>query len=188
LKDPIQHLLEEHVEIMREVAGLRSAVAELEAGGESALPAVRGRLESVARMMTTRLAVHARKEDEVLFPAVEVMLGEGFGPTAVMREEHRQIHGEAARFRETLRELNEVEHPAIVAGGKALGRLARSGGAVDLARTAAEIVNLLDRHFAKEEQILFPLCRQMLSPGALAEIGARIEAIAAESPPPRAER
>lgn len=105
--DPIQHLLDEHVEIMKQVAGLRSAVADLRAHDEAALDRARPALESVGRMMATQLLRHARKEDEALFPAVEEVLGAGFGPTEMMRDEHRAIHERAEAFRTTLHELNE---------------------------------------------------------------------------------
>jgi iron-sulfur cluster repair protein YtfE (RIC family) len=182
MSDPLKHLLDDHVEIMRHIATLRTAVADLELNGEIALTRARPALAAVGRMMATQLLAHARKEDEVLFPAVELVLGEGAGPTSVMREEHREIHAEAARFRATLHELNEVEHPAIVAGGAALQRLTESGAtAAVLARTAAEIVRLLDLHFEKEEQVLFPMCRELLDKTTLERLGKQMESIAAEA-------
>jgi iron-sulfur cluster repair protein YtfE (RIC family) len=182
MHDPVQHLLDEHVDIMRQLAALRAAEADLRAHGDAALERARPALAAVGRMMATQLLTHARKEDDALFPAVEEVLGAGAGPTAVMREEHREIHAEAARFRATLRELNEVEHPAIVAGGATLRRLADSGAnAAQLARTAAEIVRLLDMHFEKEEQVLFPMCRELLDPPTLARVAREMETIAAET-------
>src|SRR5512134_2476165 len=121
---------------MAEVETLRAAIVSLNARGDAALPAALPALRSVGRMMATRLLRHARKEDEALFPALERVLGTSDGPTAVMRQEHRAIHDRAGLFRETLRELNEVEHPAIVAGGARLRTLAERGGnAAALAET-----------------------------------------------------
>jgi len=181
---PIDRLLDEHRDIMAEVEALRSAIAELRDRGDAALPIALPALRSVGRMMATRLLNHARKEDEALFPAIERVLGTLEGPTAVMREEHRAIHDRARLFRETLRELNEVEHPAIVAGGAALRSLAERGGnAAALAETGEEIVSLLDLHFGKEEDILFPMARAVLSDEEMAEIGRRMEAIEAAVTP-----
>jgi len=179
--DPIEHLLRDHRAIMAELEPLRRAAAELRARRPGALEAALPALEAAARMMATRLLRHARKEDEALFPAVETALA-GAGPTAVMREEHRAIHERAARFRETLRQLEEVEHPAIVAGGARLRALA--AGPADagvLAETAGEILELLDLHFGKEEDILFPMVREILSPTTRAEVAQRMEAIEAEA-------
>jgi iron-sulfur cluster repair protein YtfE (RIC family) len=180
MPDPVQHLLDEHVDIMRQLAPLRTAMADLVIHGDAALERARPALDAVGRMMATQLLTHARKEDDALFPAVEEVLGAGAGPTSVMREEHREIHAEAARFHATLRELNEVEHPAIVAGGATLRRLTADGaGAAELARTAAEILRLLDQHFEKEEQVLFPMCRELLDAPMLQRVGRQIDAIAA---------
>ncbi len=181
MQDPIDHLLDEHREIMIQVEGLRHAVRALEERGEAAVAEALPELEAVGRMMATQLLRHARKEDDALFPALEAVFGTVGTPTAVMRMEHRQIHAEAEKFRATLRELNEVEHPAIVAGGERLRGLTAAGaGAEALRDTGSEIVRLLDLHFGKEEDILFPLARQILDGAALAEVGKRMEEIAGD--------
>jgi hemerythrin-like domain-containing protein len=191
MRNPIDELLQEHVEIMAEVADLRRAVRDLTERGDAALPAVSPALAAVSRMMETRLLLHARKEDEALFPALERIFGADGGPTAVMRREHQEIHAQAALFRRTLHELNEVEHPAIVAGGTRLASLVAAGaGAESLRTTGAEIVRLLDLHFSKEETILFPMARQVLSPEVLDDVARRIETLEAgvTVPEPRAPR
>jgi iron-sulfur cluster repair protein YtfE (RIC family) len=178
VRDPIDQLLEEHVAIMAEVAELRRAVRELTERGEAALPAASAALAAVSRMMATRLLRHARKEDEALFPALERIFGADGGPTTVMRREHQEIHAQAALFRQTLHELNQVEHPAIVARGARLASLVATGSSADSLRaTGAEIIRLLDLHFSKEETILFPMARQMLTPEALEDVARRMETI-----------
>ncbi|HEY3215840.1 MAG TPA: hemerythrin domain-containing protein [Candidatus Eisenbacteria bacterium] len=180
MRDPIRRLLDEHRAIMAEVEGLRRATRVLAERGEAAVAETLPVLESVGRMMATRLLEHARREDEALFPAVEKALGHAGGPTAVMREEHRRIHAEAARFRETLRELNEIEHPAIVAQGAALRQMtARGAGADALRDTAEQIIRLLDLHFGKEEDILFPMAREVLSAEELDRVAGQMEALGA---------
>jgi iron-sulfur cluster repair protein YtfE (RIC family) len=82
------------------------------------------------------LATHATIENEVLFPEIERRVGPG-GPLAVMRYEHDQIEGGLAR----LAGCGEAAAARVVL----LGTLA----------TARE-------HFAKEENILFPLAAQIL--------------------------
>ena len=180
MQDPIAHLLDEHREIMAHVADLRHAVRMLAERGDEALADSLPVLRAVGRMMGTQLLSHARKEDEALFPALERILGAGGGPTEVMRLEHRDIHAQAGLFRRTLQELNEVEHPAIVQGGASLRGLAESGGsAEELRRTGETIIRLLDMHFGKEEEILFPMARQILSPEALREVARQMEALEA---------
>ena len=186
LRDPIEHLLDEHREIMTEIDRLRDAVRDLEARGDAAVPASLSALQSVGEMMATRLLAHAKKEDEALFPALEDVFGRTGGPTAVMRREHRDIHAQAERFRETLRVLEEVEHPAIVAGGAKLRTMAAgSASAADLRAAGLEVIRLLDLHFAKEEDILFPMARQALSEQSMAEVASKMEEIGAGGGAPR---
>jgi len=182
VNDPIEHLLEEHAIIMKRIEDLRRAIDDLRRRGDAALPDARPVLEDAGRMMATTLHRHARKEDEALFPAIEAIFGTSGTPTAVMREEHRAIHGRADLFRRTLHELNEIEHPKIVAGGEALrGMTAAGASAESLRHTAEEIVSLLDMHFGKEEDILFPMAREVLEPDALSDVATKMEAIAAEA-------
>ena len=70
-----------------------------------------------------------------------------------------------------MHELEHVEHAAIRAGGDALASLAAGeGDAARIVRLARELVALLEAHFAKEEEILFPMARQLLSTGELMAI------------------
>ncbi|MBF8282065.1 MAG: hypothetical protein A2W37_00080 [Chloroflexi bacterium RBG_16_63_12] len=174
--NPIEHLLDEHKVIMAQVAGLREAVADLAARGDAALPDVLPVLGRIGRMMETQLALHAKKEDDAFFPALEAMVGAGSGPTYVMREEHKEIHGQGELLRRTLYELNVVEHPQIEAGGAKLREMAATGGSAETLRAnAEEIVRLLDMHFGKEEQILFPMAENMLDPEVMDEVLRKME-------------
>ncbi len=181
MTNPIDHLLAEHEEIMAQVAPLRLALASLNERGRAALPEVLPAFRAVSQMMTTKLLRHAKKEDEVLFPALEAAWGRVEGtPTAIMRMEHSMIHNRANLFRETLRQLNEVEHPAIVSHGVELQSEVEMGTDVEaLVRVGNEIVRLLDAHFGKEEAILFPMAREILAPETLAEVMRRIDEFAA---------
>jgi regulator of cell morphogenesis and NO signaling len=178
MRDPIERLLWEHQGIMRQVDDLRVAVRALQERGPAALAEALPALRGTARMIETELLAHARREDEALFPAIERVLGDTAGPTVVMRMEHRDIHAQADLFRATLKQLNEVEHPAIVAGGERLkGLAARGDDAAALLASGAEIVRLLDEHFGKEEHILFPMTREVLEPEELDEVSRRMDAL-----------
>jgi iron-sulfur cluster repair protein YtfE (RIC family) len=179
--NPIDHLLAEHKEIMAQVADLRRALGTLSERGPAALPEVLPAFRSVTQMMATTLLRHARKEDEALFPALEAAWGRVEGtPTAIMRMEHSMIHNRANLFRETLRQLNEIEHPAIVSQGAQLQNAVETGADVEaLQRVGDEIVRLLDAHFGKEEAILFPMAREILAAETLAAVMRRIEEIPA---------
>lgn len=175
--DPIKHLLDEHALIMNEMAPLRAAAADLAGRGDAAVPDVLPVLQRIGEILETQLALHARKEEEALFPAMERVIG-AEGPTAVMRMEHEDIHGQGRLLRATLRELNEVEHPRIEASRERLRRSMAAGGNANVFRELSEqILQLLDMHFYKEEQILFPMAQRMLAPAVLDEVAAAISAL-----------
>jgi iron-sulfur cluster repair protein YtfE (RIC family) len=177
-QDPIQRLLAEHVALQAKFEPLRRAAAELERGGQAAVDAALPALREVAHVMTTELIAHARREDDVFFPAVEAAIGGAFGPTAVMRQEHAAIHAGAESFRATLRELQDVQHPAIVEGGARLSELAAGvADARELQALATALLHLIDDHFAKEEQILFPMSREILDAESLRAVGQRMDEI-----------
>src|SRR3970040_1255161 len=73
--NPIEHLLQEHRDIMAQLADLRTAARGLEARGDSALPDALPVMRRIGHMMETQLALHARKEDEGLFPAIGAIIG-----------------------------------------------------------------------------------------------------------------
>ena len=180
MSDPVQHLLAEHGEILAQFAELETAVTQLQVNGEAALPQTLPVFQQVGQMMATQLDRHRRKEDEVLFPAMEAVMGEG-GPTVVMRQEHRDIHAQGITFRETLHQLHELEHPQIEANGEQLRQLANNGGsAASLIATSHEILELVKIHFEKEEQILFPMVNQLLASQTLEDIATRMRIIDGE--------
>ena len=83
---------------------------------------------------------HFRQEEEELFPAFEEASGNTMGPTRVMRLEHQQM-------RETLAEMDST-----LAGGDLEEFLGQ----------AETLLILMQQHNIKEEQILYPMCDQML--------------------------
>lgn len=176
--NPIAQLLDDHRKIMAQVEDLRRAVVDLGMRGETAVADALPILGRIGHMMETQLALHARKEDDALFPALEAILGEHDGPVQVMRREHRAIHGEGERLRRTLQELHDVEHPQIEAGAEKLRALAATGGSAGtLKANAEEIIRLLDMHFGKEEEILFPMALDLLDDRMMNEVRGKIEAM-----------
>ncbi len=181
--DPIQRLLDEHEELMSRFEPLRRAVHLLGERGEAALPELLPALREAGDVMSSDLVAHAQREDDVLFEAVEAVFGSDWGPTSVMRAEHREIHENVGLFRDTLHDLNRVEHPAIRAGIERLHAQVESGAGADALRaTGAELLAMLDAHFGKEEQILFPIARQALPPETLREVARRMDELDARRP------
>jgi DNA-binding SARP family transcriptional activator len=181
-QDPIQRLLDEHVELLARLEPLRRALHELPAGGAESLNAALPALREAAQMMTTDLIAHARREDDIFFVAVELAMGGTFGPTTVMRSEHAEIHAGADRFESTLRELQDIQHPAIVDGGARLHEMVQGGaGPGELLAIARPLLDLIDDHFAKEEQVLFPMSRTLLDAASLRKIAEQMDRMDAGS-------
>ncbi len=180
-QNPITNLLDEHVIIMEKLKPLRDAVDALAARGDAALAETLPVFNRIGKLMAGQLDLHRRKEDDVFFPAIERIIGEHTGPTVVMRREHQDIHAQGVLLRETLRELNEEQHPAIEAGAERLRSLVAAGGSAEaLRKTGEEIIYLLDAHFGKEEEVLFPMARDLLDQEALAQIAEQFAELEAE--------
>lgn len=84
---------------------------------------------------------HLRMEEELLFPRFEAVSGHTMGPTEVMRHEHKQM-----------RQLFEQMNQAVVAQS-----------ANDYLGASETLLILMQQHNAKEEQMLYPMCNQVLA-------------------------
>jgi len=96
-------------------------------------------------MLGAALASHAHLEEELLFQKLEPHIGPG-GPLAVMRMEHNQIENNLSQLpdQETLEQTRAVMF---------------------------ETIHTARGHFAKEEQILYPLAVRILGTERLSELG-----------------
>lgn len=97
------------------------------------------------RTVEAALLSHAEIEDELLFRAVETKMSPG-GPAEVMRAEHEEIDATLAALRD--------------ATDEAAAR-----------RAVLQVVHLAREHFAKEEQVLFPLAEEILPQDELQRLG-----------------
>ncbi|RMF88680.1 MAG: hemerythrin domain-containing protein [Nitrospinota bacterium] len=104
-------------------------------------------VQALVTLLATALEQHAQLEDDLLFTALDPHLGP-MGPLAVMRREHDEIRETLARL-QTLQDPAEAKHLALHAVQVALA------------------------HFAKEEQVLFPMAEQFLDAATLTQLGKR---------------
>jgi hemerythrin-like domain-containing protein len=105
-------------------------------------------VQSQGALLTAALAPHAQLENELLFRALELHLPTDSGPLAVMHMEHDEIEGTLDRLQE-VKDLAEAKHLILHA-----------------IQTARE-------HFAKEEQVLFPMSKQILDSHIMEELAAK---------------
>jgi hemerythrin-like domain-containing protein len=99
-------------------------------------------------MLTAALATHAHMEDELLFTALEAHMNPEFGPLAVMRMEHDEIEGSLERL-QAAQDLTEAKNLLL------------------------HTIQTARAHFAKEEQVLFPMAGQLLNANVLNQLGTR---------------
>ena len=99
-----------------------------------------------AAQLAAGLATHAQIEDDLLFVALEGPLGPNGGPLAVMRAEHAEVEGTLER----LAQVEDVQEAEALAG---------------------HLVAVAREHFAKEEEVLFPMAEQLLGEEVLRSLG-----------------
>lgn len=104
-----------------------------------------GEIRAAVAVVDKLLLAHARVEEELLFPRLDLHLGQ-MGPLAVMRSEHRGIDNllAAARAETDIASLKNL-----------VGRL----------------IELASGHFRKEESVLFGMAEQYLGEQLLTELG-----------------
>lgn len=102
-----------------------------------------------------QLELHSRREEEVLFPMVARYVGKDVGPIAVMEYEHDQAKEHIMTFLKKTESINVSE-------------------AKDLASYVINAYTILTDHFAKEEQVLFPMAEKLLSNEEKEELAQKI--------------
>jgi len=158
----LRHLLREHREIEKVLAELESLLEE-QAKEPRWGEAEREDFKWISEILGNHLNHHVRKEDEILFPALEAFLPRDLGPLAVLRGEHtdlRDIFGRLVRAGEARAKGND--QPEAIEGFK------RHGGA---------ILQIVRDHIYKEDRVLFPMVARFLSPEQDAHLLEQMEAI-----------
>lgn len=122
----------------------------------------------IRRLLTVEFPLHVRKEEEVLFPALEGALPVHEGPLNVLRSEHRSLRTLAEKI---------CEVGDLLAGGSPPAHAAQEF--VALARSCCR---LLRDHLYKEDRVMYPMVARLLSPERDAEI--LQEMLALEKPAP----
>lgn len=152
MNDPIRILMDEH-RVIETVLGALEAAADKDVGVSFYERAI----DFIANYAD---ALHHGKEEDRLFPAmVERGMPSEHGPIGVMLEEHRIGRAHVAAMR---------EHAA-------------AGDVEALRRESLAYAALLRDHIAKEDHVLFPMARNLLSGGGDEELMTRFAEV--EEPP-----
>jgi hemerythrin-like domain-containing protein len=144
--DPLRRLESEHADALAELQRLEGAALAMQRG-EPAAPHF-GTVRAVHSVLTSAVKAHNESEERALFP----LLGDE-APTVVFVEEHT-----------TLRNLERRLEQALAAGDA--GRIATA---------ALAVVDLLRAHITRENEVLFPMARELLGAAGLAEVARRLD-------------
>ena len=142
----IKTLREEHTQILSQLDALEVAVSGSAVNKEE--------VEKFLHFTENFAEPHHKKEEDVLFPALEAKgIPRDGGPTGVMLSEHQE-------------KRNYV---------KGLRLALQNGDDKEMKRNGLSIVNLMRSHIDKENNILYPMAEQLLSAEDLAELAAKCE-------------
>jgi regulator of cell morphogenesis and NO signaling len=121
-------------------------------------------LHAMVKFLTADLTLHIRKEDEGLFPKLQILFPPGMGPLVVMDLEHREAEEALRGLAEGARRL--AAEPA--SDGAAAARVRDCG---------RRLIRVLRSHLMKEEQVLFPMAAANLTAADDAEVVKKFEEI-----------
>lgn len=157
---PTEPLRAEHRELLPHVEALDDAAAEAHRWDPEEARHVLG---GIVEFLRGHIVPHARAEEEVLYPAVEVAMAAP-GATATMRADHAEIVARIGRLAATLDALEPGQPDA--------------DRARDLAHQLVGLAAILRLHFAKEEGVLLPVLDRTLDGDAASDLFARMGEVA----------
>ncbi len=171
--DPIAILMEEHEQFRERLGRFAAQMQALASPPRVPSPVVRQIAEFGHFLARDVDGWHGRKEEEALFPALGSYLPVDAGPIGVMLSEHGLLR----------------EHQRSIE--RSAERLAKDPEAIDALATAESaehaIRALLTDHIEKEDHVLFPMARSLLSERELDEVAELCQAIdarrASDTPP-----
>ncbi len=143
-RDPFSVLEAEHEDALAALQRLESAAHALQVDPTSEPD--RRVVHAVLRILTAAVRDHNKKEEDLLFP----LLGDE-APTAIFEEEHRRLWA----LERELADLLDVADPRTSA-------------------VALDIVELLRAHIARENEVLFPMARELLGPREMESLAERL--------------
>jgi hemerythrin-like domain-containing protein len=161
--DPLDLLKSEHTELLLELKKIASAAASIQDNGFSAQAFQQ--IADTTRRIDSRARRHGDIEDHYLFPLLEKHSGES--PVTV-RHERREMW---RVFNELLKAVKDVED------GRIHGTTVR-----ELLQLAHTVDEEFRHHFEKEDTVIFPLARRLLTPTEYAQLTKDVTSAIAADP------
>jgi len=142
--DPIKVLIREHNEGLQHLVVLENAAESIKLNGFS--PEAFEQIAETIRWLNTEVRRHTQIEEKFLFPLIERHMG---SLAEQVRGEHRDLWD---LFNDLLQAVKEVEE------GRLHGTSIR-----DIVAIAKSIVELLRAHVRREDTMVFPAVKQLLT-------------------------
>jgi hemerythrin-like domain-containing protein len=142
--DPFDVLRDEHRDGLRCLVKLGNAADSININGFSSK--IFDQIVASVDFIDTKLRQHNQKEEMYLFPLIERHVA---NPTQVLRNEHNKLW---IAFNELKKSVSEIEE----------GRIHESS-IKELIRNSKSVAEQMCNHIAKEDDILFPVAKQLLS-------------------------
>lgn len=142
--DPIEILTKEHNECLRHLARMENAAEYIQTNGFS--HEAYTQIAATIRFIDTVMRQHDEKEEKYVFSMMDRHVT---GAPQVMRNEHRELW---IAFKQLIRTVEDIEE----------GRL-HGTSIVELVQSAEAVVEHLTSHITKENEVVFPMAKQMLT-------------------------
>lgn len=153
--DPIEILMKEHEEGLKYLKRLGDAAEHIKTYGFS-FDAFEDIAEAI-RFIDTEIRHHNEREEKYLFPLMDT---HATSPSKVIRDEHRELWRAFNNLMESVKNVEELRiYPTTV---------------MELIQNSKAIVELLSNHIAKENEILFPMTKQLLTKEEYEQLGKNI--------------
>jgi len=155
-QDPIDILMKEHEECLKYLARLHNAAGYIKSNGFSF--EAYSQIAETIRFIDTVVRQHDEKEEKYLFPVMDRHI---VGPPQSLRSEHRELW---FAFRQLLRTVEDIEE----------GRL-HGTSIAELVQSAEAVVEVLTSHIAKENEVVYPMAKQIMTKEEYCQLKEQIE-------------
>jgi regulator of cell morphogenesis and NO signaling len=156
LSPPLQQLKDEHKSLRANMDRFYEIAEEIEYESGTEVLELFSELYKQVSAFNNELAAHSKREDEGLFPVMDRRLGDKDRTIETMEYEHRKAE----------QHLGDFFDEALQAGANI-----NEYDAQTITVYAVQAYATLTQHFAKEENMLFPLAERILSAEEKAELG-----------------
>ncbi|GAX91397.1 hemerythrin [Effusibacillus lacus] len=144
----IRRLFDEHPPLRQQMDQMVLKAKQITSGVEQDLGVAIRELAEMEKKFKSELEPHSEREEGGLFPVLGRHIGTQFGPIAVMEYEHGEAKRNLALFEERMGEIGQSPAREQVQS------------VVSPLMTA---IGILQEHFMKEENVLFPMAEKVLT-------------------------